>query len=100
MAVCQNCHQKWPYSKAFKRIMWFNSPMKCPHCGEKQYVTKNTRKRSATLSGLVSFIIIFSGLFLELSFTSLAILAVAVFVIAILVMPLGVKLSNEDEPLW
>lgn len=100
MPVCQNCHQKWPYSKSFKRMMWFNGAMECPHCGEKQYVTKNTRKRSASLSGLISFIIIFSALILDLSFTSLAILATIVLIGAILIMPVGVKLSNTDEPLW
>ncbi|WP_404405435.1 TIGR04104 family putative zinc finger protein [Jeotgalibacillus malaysiensis] len=100
MPVCQNCHQKWSYSKAFKRIMWFNGAMECPHCGEKQYVTKNTRKRSATLSGLISFIVIFSVIILDFSLTGTAIFAALVAIIAIMIMPAGVRLSNNDEPLW
>ncbi len=100
MPVCQNCHQKWPYSKAFRRIMWFNGGMECPHCGKKQYVTPNSRKRSASLTGVVSAVIIFGALLLDLSLPGMMILALSVFIISIFVLPSAVRLSNEDKPLW
>ncbi|MBM7580885.1 TIGR04104 family putative zinc finger protein [Jeotgalibacillus terrae] len=100
MPTCQNCHQKWSWTTAFKRTVWFNGGMECPHCGAKQYVTKNTRKRSASLSGLSSFAIIFSALILDVSWSGLIILAVTIFLIAMIILPSAVRLSNEDEPLW
>ncbi|TFD92933.1 TIGR04104 family putative zinc finger protein [Jeotgalibacillus sp. R-1-5s-1] len=100
MPRCQNCHQKWSHLATLKRSLNFSSGVTCPHCGEKQFVTKQSRKRSASLSGLISFIIIAAALFFNFSLSELLIFSGVILVLSMLILPYGIELTNKDEPYW
>ncbi|WP_273853519.1 hypothetical protein [Guptibacillus spartinae] len=72
MANCTNCHHKWGVKDLWS-LGFSKSGKNCPNCGEKQYLSAET-KNTFTL-GYLSVLFIF-------------------------IFPFYIKLSDKDEPLW
>ncbi|MFC3038698.1 TIGR04104 family putative zinc finger protein [Virgibacillus xinjiangensis] len=98
MPTCQKCGKDWSWSQTFKKMFTLDTSMECPYCGEKQYYTKRSRKRTAAVSVLIPFLI-----FLTLLDISLYLIGgiYVVFCLSILgFLPFLIETSNEEEPLW
>jgi len=73
--------------------------MVCPFCEEKQYFSARYKKKSATISIIISPIFMFVGIFVGFTPISLFI-ALSILLIFIIVTPLTVELANEEEALF
>ncbi|MED4402500.1 TIGR04104 family putative zinc finger protein [Metabacillus fastidiosus] len=99
MPVCQNCTRKWSWFDSLKNLLTFRNSMKCNHCGEIQYQSRSSRTRMSLFFCLPILILPFSVMF-HLSLTSVLWLEIAFVLITLSIMPLFLKLTNKDEPLW
>lgn len=73
--------------------------MKCNHCGEIQYQSTSSRNTTSLLVLLPISTIPFSVMF-DLSPISVLLLGLALMLVALFVMPLLLKLTDKEEPLW
>jgi len=98
--TCQNCGAEWSWKQTFKAMMRFSISMVCPHCGEKQYESVSS-KRKTMLIGMLPIPLVFifpyiSGMTVWIAL----ILAIMVSTVMMSIMPFFLKLSNEEEPYW
>ncbi|MGD7046324.1 TIGR04104 family putative zinc finger protein [Jeotgalibacillus proteolyticus] len=100
MPACSHCGKTWPWTECIKLSFNFNRGWSCPACGVTQYANSQTRKRSALLSGVLPFIIIFTSTLFELSFPAVLVLALILFIITLIILPFTIRLSGKIEPLW
>ncbi|MDG5473664.1 hypothetical protein P6709_18200 [Jeotgalibacillus sp. ET6] len=100
MPECSNCSKKWTWTECLKLSFNFNRGLSCPHCGVTQYANSQARKRSALLSGVLPFIIIFTSTLFDFSFPSVLVLALILFIITLMILPFTIRLSGKIEPLW
>ncbi|MFD2761573.1 TIGR04104 family putative zinc finger protein [Lentibacillus juripiscarius] len=99
MPVCQHCSTEWTWKQTMKRMMKFGLRMKCPHCGEWQYESTASKKRSSML-GILPFPLIWILPMFNAS-TMTAIFVGGVLLVGMLsIYPFFMQLSNEEEPLW
>ncbi|WP_077622584.1 TIGR04104 family putative zinc finger protein [Sediminibacillus massiliensis] len=98
MPTCRNCGREWSWKQTFKKMITLNTAMECPHCGEKQYYTKQARRRTALLTFLTPFIILLN--FLDISPYILVGVYLVYCILIMGVFPFLIELSNEEEPLW
>ncbi|WP_188456024.1 TIGR04104 family putative zinc finger protein [Virgibacillus oceani] len=98
MPTCQNCNQRWRWKQTVKKSFTLDTGMKCPHCGEKQYPTSKSRKRS----GLCTFILPLT-LLLPIVFDISALAGLGILlgcgILLIGIYPLMIELSDQDESL-
>ncbi|NCU16715.1 hypothetical protein GW534_02865 [Bacillus sp. P1(2020)] len=99
MPICQHCHKQWSWKQVMKRSFTLNHFLICPHCGEKQYVTKRSRRRSAAMNFIPPLFILFPLLFNVSVWIGLG-LIVASGVLLYSFYPFIIELSNEEEALW
>ncbi|TKD72394.1 TIGR04104 family putative zinc finger protein [Pseudalkalibacillus hwajinpoensis] len=97
MPVCQNCGYEWRWSESLK--LTFNYKSTCPNCNKKQYLTPKARKRSSLTSMLV-LIPLACSIVINMSLSFYLVFSLVIFSITILLSPIYIQLSNEDEPLW
>lgn len=98
MPTCQNCKRECSWQQTFKKMFLFNTRMKCPHCGTKQYYTKRARTRMSVLIFLIPFII-FLTLF-DIPFFLLIGIHLLFCLSIMAIFPFLIELSNEEEPFW
>ncbi|WP_404335342.1 TIGR04104 family putative zinc finger protein [Planococcus rifietoensis] len=99
MPICQNCHKQWSWKQTVKKMFTLDTSMICPHCGKKQLLTTQSKKRAGLLNFLTPLAMLFGVLF-NLSVITIFILIIASGVIVIAAYPFLVELTEEDEPLW
>ncbi|WP_236687124.1 hypothetical protein [Ornithinibacillus californiensis] len=73
--------------------------LKCPYCGEKQYESTASRKRTSMI-GFIPFVSLPVTWFVDMSFWVFLIFYFIVYSIIFSFIPSLLKLSNEQEPLW
>ncbi|MBO0602809.1 hypothetical protein I2483_14160 [Sporosarcina sp. E16_3] len=99
MPNCNSCGRKWNWKNAFIKYLRFNRGVECPYCGEKQYVTPKSRKRTGLIS-IAPTLTLIPAVQFEIHWTIvISILSVT----AVLVMFLSlymIELTNKDKPLW
>ncbi|HJF34103.1 MAG TPA: hypothetical protein K8V56_20260 [Sporosarcina psychrophila] len=99
MPTCKNCNRKWNWKNTFIKFLRFSSGVECSYCGEKQFVTPGSRKRT----GLISIAPIVTLIPAVLFEAPLPIVITSLIVTTVLAMTLSlymIELSNDDEPLW
>nr|WP_295973525.1 TIGR04104 family putative zinc finger protein [uncultured Bacillus sp.] len=99
MPTCSNCGRKWSWSDSIKKLLTLRKSMKCNHCGEIQYQSTSSRNTTSLLALCPIFTLPFSTMF-DLSLTSVLLLGFTLILVAFLAMPLFLKLTGKDEPLW
>jgi CXXC-20-CXXC protein len=99
MPTCQNCGKKWSWIDSLKKLVTFRKSLKCHHCGKIQYQSTSSRNITSLFTLLPIITIPFSIMF-HLSLTSVILLELAYILGVLFVMPLFLKLSNIEEPLW
>ncbi|MFA1820220.1 TIGR04104 family putative zinc finger protein [Virgibacillus oceani] len=99
MPTCQNCHNKWSWKQTFRKSFTLDTGIPCPYCGEKQFLTSKSRKRSTLGILLIPFLIFVPNFF---DFSLLATLSIyAGYVILFsFTYPFLIELSNREEALW
>lgn len=98
MPVCQNCNEKWSWKQTIKKSLTFNNSMTCPYCGEIQYISSRTRKRTAAISFIAPVLILMNFFFdstLVILYTGLGF-----FSLFLVFYPFYLELSNKEESLW
>ena len=73
--------------------------MKCKYCGEINYQSNSSRK---TTSMIVLFPLLTMpiNLLFDLTFRSYFLLELILILVALLLLPLFLKLTDKDEPSW
>ncbi|MEH7380407.1 TIGR04104 family putative zinc finger protein [Bacillus sp. JJ1533] len=99
MPTCQNCKRKWSWFDSIKKLLTFRKRMKCNHCREIQYQSTSSRNTTSLLVLLPISTIPFSVMF-DLSPISVLLLGLTLMLVALFVMPLLLKLTDKEEPLW
>lgn len=99
MPSCDSCKQRWSWKETMKSSFTLNPAMKCPKCGERQYLTKKSRKRMLLFNWLILTPLLLN-MFFDLSFFFLLFLIIFLFVLSISLMPFNMELTEEEEPLW
>ncbi|AGK54473.1 TIGR04104 family putative zinc finger protein [Bacillus sp. 1NLA3E] len=99
MRTCQNCGTKWSWFSSIKKLLTFRKSMKCSHCGKIQYQSKSSRNTTSLLILLPIITIPFTVLF-DLSIMSVLLMEITLLFVALLIMPLFLKLTDKEEPLW
>jgi CXXC-20-CXXC protein len=99
MPTCQHCKNAWTWKQAMRKAFTLGPEMECPYCGEKQYLTRKSRKKQSML-GVIGPIFIMIPIIFDLTLVMLF----GIFAIATLVMlssiPFFMELASEEEPLW
>lgn len=99
MPTCQNCGKKWSWFDSIKKLLTFRKSMKCNHCGKIQYQSASSRNITSLLVLFPIITIPFSIMF-NLSLASALLLELALILVVLFVIPLFLKLTNIEEPLW
>lgn len=99
MPVCQNCSYTWSLGETLKRSFSIWPAMKCPNCEAEQFITAQSRKRSAIISGLSIALVMLLNIFFGPTAYTLLLLCVALVIVAI-TYPRIIKLSNTEEHLF
>jgi len=99
MPTCQSCHHEWSWSETFRKSFTLDTALTCPHCGNKQYITKKSRKRTSLLVFSIPLIMLLRLIFSMTPLISI-ILFVGVGLIVFISFPYLTELSNQEEPLW
>ncbi|WP_342780883.1 TIGR04104 family putative zinc finger protein [Bacillus marasmi] len=97
--ICQNCGTKWSWFSSIKKLLTFRKSMKCSHCGKIQYQSASSRN-TTSLVILFPLITIPITVLFDLSLISIFLLDIPLFFLSLLIMPLFLKLTDKDEPLW
>lgn len=82
-----------------EKVLYFKPFFNLSLCGEKQYVTKRSRRRSAAMNFIPPLFILFPLLFNVSVWIGLG-LIVASGVLLYSFYPFIIELSNEEEALW
>ncbi|MEH7379161.1 TIGR04104 family putative zinc finger protein [Bacillus sp. JJ1533] len=99
MPTCQNCKRKWSWFDSIKKLLIFRKRMKSNHCGEIQYQSTSSRNTTSLLILLPISTIPFSVMF-DLSPIAVLLLGLALMIVALFAVPLLLKLTDKEEPLW
>lgn len=99
MPTCQNCGNKWSWFDSIKKLITFRKSMKCRHCGEFQFQSAASRNITTFLVLIPLITIPFSVMF-QLNLTFSLLLEAVILLVALSIMPLFLKLTSKDEPLW
>ncbi|MEH7236835.1 TIGR04104 family putative zinc finger protein [Bacillus sp. JJ1562] len=88
----------WSWKQTIKKSLTYKNAMSCPYCGENQYISSRTRKRTAVI-GFIAPALILVNLFLD---SPLVILYTMMGLIPlfIVIYPFYLELSNKEEPLF
>src|SRR5690625_1653157 len=99
MPVCQHCQEQWTWKETIRQSFTLDISMTCPHCQEKQYVSKSYRAigHLFLFSPILLFFIV---LWLDISLINAIILSIILALIVFSLYPFMIKLSNEEEPFW
>src|SRR5690625_1262694 len=99
MPICQNCDEKWTWMETVKKSFTLDHWMNCPHCGEKQYVSKSARVKGSIFLFL-PIVSMFTVIWLDISLQASLIIVLVFSIIIFSLYPLTLRLSNEEETFW
>ncbi|MDV2582335.1 TIGR04104 family putative zinc finger protein [Alkalibacillus haloalkaliphilus] len=99
MLTCANCQYEFKYKEALPFSWKSREGHKCPSCGETQYYTASSRKRSFNMT-IIAFILIVFLNAVNVPFIWIVIFAGIIIAAMILLSPFIYKLSSEEEPMW
>lgn len=98
MPTCAHCGKQWGYKSTLKRS--FRVRLICPYCEEVNFQSAKTGKKIGLYNLILLPIVLFLGMFLDLSGLWVFI-TVFVFVLTIFsVTPYFIELSKDEEALW
>lgn len=96
MPICTHCNNKWSWKQTVKKTMTLGTEMSCPLCGEKQYQSKESKKKAPFLS-LIILLPLLIQVFFDipgiLLLGLIPVLAVTIFIL----YPYLVALSDKEE---
>lgn len=95
MPTCQNCKKEWTWKQTIKTMF----RLKCPHCGEKQYETASSRKRTS-IFGVLPIIALPINILFNFPWWMVGVIMIPIIAVIWSVYPYLIKLSNVEEPLW
>lgn len=98
MPNCQNCDYKWSWFDTVK--VGFMNNKKCLNCGERQYVSTKTKKRTYAIYLPFLLILLFFRPLFDLNSTVYVSFIILFLLVMIVTIPYTIKLSNKQEPLW
>lgn len=98
MPTCQNCDNEWSWKQTCKKYFTLDTGMACPYCGEKQYVTSRSRKKSSIFL-FIGPALMLINLFFGPSLIVLFIL-LGSFPLIVGVYPLMIELTSKEELPW
>lgn len=99
MPTCTNCQHEWSWKEAVKSSFRLTPTLKCPTCGERQYLTKKSRKRMVFFNWVVLIPLVLNA-FIELGFFFFLCLTFFFLLLSISLLPFNMELAKEEEPLW
>lgn len=98
MPTCEKCQTEWTWKDSQKAIFQFKKGLKCPYCGETQYQTSSSQKRTS-LVGMAPLLMLPVVIFIDSWFLTISLILLA-SISHLSLIPFFMKLSNEEEPLW
>lgn len=96
MPECTNCGKQWSWKETLKSSFSLDPAMRCPYCGNKQYVTLKSRKRMLILNLLIPLPVLLP-LFTDFSLALILGIMLAIFASNIAIMPRLTELADEEE---
>ncbi|WP_110926356.1 TIGR04104 family putative zinc finger protein [Bacillus massiliglaciei] len=99
MPTCQCCGKKWSWAESMKKLVTFRKEMKCPYCGEAQYQSTASRNTIVLLS-LIPVIILPLSVLFQLPLVTMICLDAVLLLLIWMLMPIFLKITDKDEPLW
>lgn len=96
---CCKCQNSFSYKSLLNTVFSMSKPMRCPHCGTVQYVTRKARMRISFFNSLLVFVFLLLPI-TNISFSFLLTLYIILSLIFIAFTPLLFSFSREEEPLW
>lgn len=99
MPTCQNCGHQWSLKNTLKVAFKFkgNTGQKCAHCGEIQYVSKESRNRSGIIGIIAVILVVLIRPLLNQDFGTSLLLAIPVVVVLAMAIGYLTKLTNNQE---
>lgn len=98
MPKCPNCNHQWSWFDTL--IIGFKNNKKCPNCEERQFIKLQANKGVYILYILPLPIILFSRIIFDWSTPVFLSIGFFFILVATMLVPYTIKLSNEQEPLW
>ena len=99
MPTCQKCQSKWSWLDSILKLLSFRKTMKCKNCGEKYYQSTSSRKITSMIVLFPLLTIPITVLF-NLTLPTILVIELFLVLVALSLMPLFLKLSDTEEPLW
>ncbi|WP_085991509.1 TIGR04104 family putative zinc finger protein [Oceanobacillus senegalensis] len=93
MPVCQSCNKEWTWKQSITNLRNI-----CPYCGTKQFLTEQSRRWNGISTLIPIIFIFFFNLIIDMSITTVFIVALIVSFVTIAIQPLFMELSNEKKP--
>ncbi|MGP4073542.1 TIGR04104 family putative zinc finger protein [Piscibacillus sp. B03] len=98
MPTCQKCHTEWTWKDSQKVIFQFKKGLICPYCGETQYQTSDSQKRTS-LVGMAPLLMLPVVILTDSWFLTISLILLA-SITHLSVIPFLMKLSNNQELMW
>ncbi|MCD8510030.1 MAG: hypothetical protein LRY73_09285 [Bacillus sp. (in: Bacteria)] len=98
-SICQTCKQTWTWWQTVNSGFTLDTALECPICGSNQYLTIKTRKRIFWYTLPVYFLIPIS-ISLNIPFAWGIVMAVSYGAFIIVLSPLYVELTDEEQMPW
>ncbi|MCC3359281.1 TIGR04104 family putative zinc finger protein [Bacillus sp. REN16] len=98
MPTCQKCNETWGWKQTLKTSLTFKRTMICPYCGENQYISSRTRKRTAAIVFIAPILPLLSSYF-DSQLATIFILF-GYFTLFIVIYPFYLETANHEEPLF
>lgn len=96
MPTCENCNNKWSWKQTIKKTTTLDPAMTCPYCGEKQYQTQKSKKKSGLFNAIILFPLLIN-IFFDIPGVFLLGLFPVIFLLIMSVYPLLVEISSREE---
>lgn len=98
MPACQNCHNEWDRKQTLKALFTSNisqEGMKCPYCGESQFVSSSSRLKKVRFFPIVlGAIFVLMSIFTDYNFIPFLIF-LGLIIVYTTITPSMVTLSNK-----
>lgn len=91
LPCCWNCRRKYQWKELFLRIK------PCPSCGEKQYLTKESRFQTLLFAPISSFLI-FTLFLLELSLIFMISIVILLLIVTYSIFPYLYRFTDREQP--
>lgn len=96
MPICNNCHHKWSWKQTVKKMFTLVPSMTCPFCKQKQYQTRRSKRKAASIN-MLSLVPLLLNLLFDIPTVLILSLFPILFLFLISINPFLIQLSNEEE---